>query len=68
MRSPAIYRFRRAELERRIEEMIALLDLMDGDPDLEDSGDDEPSIGGRAIRLGCNIEDDVEMVEKVASK
>ena len=36
MKSPAIYRFRRNELERRIEEMIALLDMVDGDPDLED--------------------------------
>lgn len=36
MRSPAIYHFRRSELEARIEEMIALLDLLDGDPDLED--------------------------------
>ena len=38
MRSPAIYRFRRQEIECRIEEMIALLDQIDGDPDLE--GDD----------------------------
>lgn len=36
MRSPAIYRFRRQEIECRIEEMIALLDMIDGDPDLED--------------------------------
>lgn len=68
MRSPAIYRFRRSELERRIEEMIALLDRMDGDPDLEDGGDDEPSIGSRSIRISGKIEDDVEMVEKVAGK
>ncbi len=34
--SYAIQRFRRSELEARIEEMIALLDLLDGDPDLED--------------------------------
>lgn len=68
MRSPAIYRFRRSELERRIEEMIALLDRMDGDPDLEDGGDDEPSIGSRSIRISGRIEDDVEMVEKVAGK
>ena len=36
MKSPAIYHFRRSEIEHRIEEMIALLDLLDGDPDLED--------------------------------
>jgi hypothetical protein len=36
MASPAIYRFRRAEIENRIDELIALLDLIDGDPDLED--------------------------------
>lgn len=39
MRSVATENFCRAELERCIEEMIALLDLMDGDPDLEDGGD-----------------------------
>ena len=33
----AIETFRRSELEARIEEMIALLDLIDGDPDLEDA-------------------------------
>jgi hypothetical protein len=38
MRSLAIYRFRRQEIECRIEEMISLLDQIDGDPDLE--GDD----------------------------
>ncbi len=39
MRSLAIERFRRAEVERHIEELIALLDLMDGDADLEENGD-----------------------------
>lgn len=39
MRSPAIERFRRSEVERRIEELIALLDLLDGDPDFEENGD-----------------------------
>lgn len=33
--SPAILQLRRAELERRIEELIALLDLLDGDENLE---------------------------------
>ncbi len=36
MKSPAIYRFRRSELERRIGELIVLLDTIDGDPDVED--------------------------------
>lgn len=49
--SGAVYRLRRAELEARIEELIALLDVIDGDPDIEDTGDDEPSIGfGRSIK------------------
>lgn len=33
--SPAILQLRRAELERRIDELIALLDLFDGDENLE---------------------------------
>lgn len=36
MRSPAVYRFRRSELEKRIEDLIALLDMVDEDSDLED--------------------------------
>lgn len=36
MRSPAIYQYRRAEVEARIEDLIALLDMLDEDPDLED--------------------------------
>jgi hypothetical protein len=36
MISPAIFNFRRAELERWIDNAIALLDQIDGDPDLED--------------------------------
>jgi len=68
MRSLVIKAFCRSELERRIEGMIALLDVMDGDPDLEDGGDDEPSIGSRAIRVGSRIEDDMELVDKVGRK
>lgn len=33
--SPALMQLRRVELERRIEELIALLDLLDGDENLE---------------------------------
>jgi len=36
----AIYRLRRLFLEQWIDEAIALLDQMDGDPDLEDSDED----------------------------
>lgn len=36
MRSPAIEKFRRAELERWIVAAVDLLDTLDGDPDLED--------------------------------
>lgn len=34
----------RRGIEEAIEALIAILDLMDGDPDLEDSGDLEPSL------------------------
>ena len=42
---PAIGRQRlRRKLERAIDKLILALDTLDGDPDLEDGGDDEPSI------------------------
>ena len=37
IRSPAIYNFRRAELERWIDRALDLLDQIDGDLDLEDN-------------------------------
>jgi hypothetical protein len=45
----------RKRLEARIEEMIELLNILDGDPDLEDNGDEEPSIGnvGRYVGGQC---------------
>lgn len=53
---------RRAKLEAHIEQMIALLDELDGDPDFEEGGDDEPSIGafGRISKHGLqyDLEDD----------
>lgn len=50
----------RARLEAKIEELVALLDLVDGDCDLEDNGDDEPSLGATG-RLGPDgVEDDLE--------
>jgi hypothetical protein len=38
-------RFPRTLIEQRIEELIELLDFVDPDPDLEDNGDSEPSLG-----------------------
>jgi hypothetical protein len=35
----------RKDLEASLERMLSVLDAMDGDPDLEDNGDGEPSIG-----------------------
>jgi hypothetical protein len=44
---PAVGRQRlRAKLERVIDRLIVALDHIDGDPDLEPSGDDEPSLSG----------------------
>lgn len=36
MTSPVVYRLRRRMLEQWIEDAIALLDKIDGDPELED--------------------------------
>lgn len=58
--SPAVLQHRRTELEARIEEMIALLDLLDGDPDLEDGGDYEPSLGVPGCRVKGKFECDLE--------
>ena len=61
--SPAVLQHRRSELEARIEELIALLDLLDGDCDLEENGDMEPSLGGPSLygRNGfeCDLEGDM---------
>ena len=43
---PSRYRLR---IEAAIESLIALLDEIDGDPDLEDSGDSEPSLCGIGV-------------------
>lgn len=53
---PAIERQRlRRKLERVIDKLIDALDTLDGDPDLEDGADDEPSLSAavpRADRSG----------------
>ena len=42
--SPVIYRYRRRSLEQWIDRAIALLDQLDGDPDLEDDErEDDPA-------------------------
>jgi hypothetical protein len=57
MRSPAIFQFRRAELEHWIDTAIALLDQFDGDPDLEgdepeETGDEESGKCDRIPLIG----------------
>lgn len=42
----------RKDIEAAIEALIAFLDLMDGDPDLEEGGDMEPSLA-HLINGGC---------------
>ncbi|WP_105437528.1 hypothetical protein [Neorhizobium sp. T25_13] len=44
--NPRIIITTRRRLEAKIEEMIGLLDILDGDPDVENSGDEEPWLGG----------------------
>jgi len=53
----------RARLEERIAELIDLLDVLDGDPDLEETGDDEPWIGGAAYIGRNGVEHDLEQDE-----
>jgi len=52
----ALETFRRSELERRIEEMIALLDLLDDDADVEDGHDVEPTLGAENDHEGRSQE------------
>lgn len=53
----------RARLEAKIEELVSLLDLIDGDPDLEDTGDDEPSLGASGMVGPKGVEHDLEQDE-----
>lgn len=50
----------RKRLEAKIEDLIALLDLVDGDCDLEDNGDDEPSLGSVPLMGAKRMEYDLE--------
>lgn len=61
----------RARLEAKIEELVSLLDLIDGDPDFEPTNDNEPSLGwpdglpGQgAVRLRNIEEDDRELEDE----
>jgi hypothetical protein len=47
-------------LEQFIEQAIALLDGMDGDPDLEETGDMEPSFGSPSLFSRDKMEEDLE--------
>lgn len=57
---PSILQFRRAAIEEWIEQLIAILDEIDGDENFEDGGDSEPSIGSPPQCIGDKIEDDLE--------
>lgn len=61
----------RARLEAKIEELVSLLDLIDGDPDFEPTNDNEPALGwpdglpGQgAVRLRNIEEDDRELEDE----
>jgi hypothetical protein len=58
--SPAVLQHRRAELEARIEEMIGLLDIIDGDENLEENGDDEQSLSSPGQYGNKKMEYDLE--------
>lgn len=49
----------REDIENEIERLISLLDATDGDCDLEDGGDDEPSLGSTPIRCEYDLELDL---------
>jgi hypothetical protein len=51
----------RMSIATTIERLIDMLDAVDGDPDLEETGDDEPSLGvGVSMRDTARIEYDLE--------
>lgn len=56
----AILKLRRQFLETWIEQAIALLDQMDGDCDLEEGGDMEPSIPSPPRLVMGRVLDDIE--------
>ncbi|TAW32046.1 hypothetical protein ELH93_22155 [Rhizobium leguminosarum] len=59
--SKVVQELRRETIEAYVEQLIALLDLLDGDSDLEDNGDFEPSIGSTPQCIGNERCDDLEL-------
>ncbi|MBX4899311.1 hypothetical protein [Rhizobium bangladeshense] len=59
--SAMVQHLHREMVEACIEQLIALLDLLDGDPDLEDTGDLESSIGSTPQIVGTQCLDDLEL-------
>lgn len=58
-------RARRQEIEQQIEALINLLDILDGDPDLEDDGAAEPALawperGPDVLRHTCDRDRELE--------
>jgi hypothetical protein len=45
----------RRSCERMIEDLLAVMDACDDDPDLEPVGDDEPSLGFTCVRVGMGF-------------
>ena len=70
--TPAQSRKWRFYAESLIEQAISILDTLDGDADLEDSGDGEPSlaspVGGESqMCWSAGCDDDQELSEQVAA-
>lgn len=59
--SQVVQELGRKNIEACIEQLIALPDQMDGDPDLEDGGDFEPSIGSTPMCFGNQLLEDLEL-------
>ena len=59
--SKVVQELRRETIESYVEQLIALLDLLDGDPDLEDNGDSEPSIDSAPQCIGNGCLEDLEL-------
>ena len=50
----------RERIEARIDGLIDMLDALDGDPDLEDNADAEPSLGQPPVMIGGRLQYDLE--------
>lgn len=58
-------RIEREAIETAIEALIAVLDVIDGDPDIEESGDLEPSLA-HTVHGGCCDSDEPDLEENEA--